>query len=307
MPGIVVFKRRWSVGSDDLVVPAVFLCVLHLVWLVVLLCVFGAMEYTHACSTELRYHVLGYIILMSLCIICEAAISWVSMRGSILYSQPRDKMQYLLYFRLAILITEGVWLGLGIVWMKEHYGACPNSIAKKTILGIVICNWVVLISVLVTLWCTFDAAGRSWVKMQRYQQSLRNSKTKYKRSGNRRRNWRNRKTWIKYQASWHKRCRLLFCCLGTTDTNRNSFTEIAKLLSEFFRDLDVVPSDVVAGLVLLRRQQKQHSSELVAKNDNSIYQFLSGVPVTPETKFLHLNNEPAIDASIRMLLFLGVI
>lgn len=32
MPGIVVFRRRWSVGSDDLVLPAVFLFLLHTTW-----------------------------------------------------------------------------------------------------------------------------------------------------------------------------------------------------------------------------------------------------------------------------------
>ena len=32
MPGLVVFKRRWSVGSDDLVVPGVFLFLLHTIW-----------------------------------------------------------------------------------------------------------------------------------------------------------------------------------------------------------------------------------------------------------------------------------
>jgi len=37
---------------------------------------------------------------------------------------------------------------------------------------------------------------------------------------------------------------------------QNSFTDIARLLSDFFRDLDVVPSDVIAGLVLLRKFQK---------------------------------------------------
>ena len=43
-------------------------------------------------------------------------------------------------------------------------------------------------------------------------------------------------------------------------------SEIAQLFTEFFRDLDVVPSDVVAGLVLLRHYQKlrmQHYCMLV--------------------------------------------
>ena len=47
---------------------------------------------------------------------------------------------------------------------------------------------------------------------------------------------------------------------------QNSMSEIAQLFTEFFRDLDVVPSDVVAGLVLLRHYQKlrmQHYCMLV--------------------------------------------
>ena len=42
-----------------------------------------------------------------------------------------------------------------------------------------------------------------------------------------------------------------------TSCLQNSFDEVARLFTEFFRDLDVVPSDIVAGLVLLRRQQKR--------------------------------------------------
>ncbi len=37
---------------------------------------------------------------------------------------------------------------------------------------------------------------------------------------------------------------------------QSSFADIAKVLSEFFRDLDVVPSDVIVGLVLLRKRQQ---------------------------------------------------
>ena len=37
---------------------------------------------------------------------------------------------------------------------------------------------------------------------------------------------------------------------------QNSFSDIAKMLSEFFRDLDVVPSDIAVGLVLLSKRQR---------------------------------------------------
>ncbi|XP_042232352.1 diacylglycerol lipase-alpha-like [Homarus americanus] len=183
----------------------------------------------------------------------------------------------------AVLVAELVWVVLGVVWLSRHYQTCTSQAAKDAILGIVVCNWCVMVSVVLTVWCTFDAAGRSWVKMKRYQRSMRDSHTRfqYRRSGNRNRNWRQRKVLRAYQDSWDHRCRLLFCCMGKSDDTRNSFSDIARLLSEFFRDLDVVPSDVVAGLVLLRKYQKLNRQEIVKSNKNDVYEFLSGVPITP--------------------------
>lgn len=69
-----------------------------------------------------------------------------------------------------------------------------DSLIMDIQLGLVICNWTVLLSILITIWCTFDAAGRSWVKMKKYQRSMRESESRfnYKRSGSMNRNWRQR-------------------------------------------------------------------------------------------------------------------
>lgn len=72
---------------------------------------------------------------------------------------------------------------------------------------------------------------------------------------------------------------------------QNSFTDIARLLSDFFRDLDVVPSDVVAGLVLLRKFQKIERELIVRQRKDDAYEFMSGVAITPSTKFLSLTEE----------------
>ena len=37
MPGLVLYDRRWGVGSDDCIVPASMLSVTHLVWIIVLI------------------------------------------------------------------------------------------------------------------------------------------------------------------------------------------------------------------------------------------------------------------------------
>ena len=65
--------------------------------------------------------------------------------------------------------------------------------------GLVISNWCVIASIVVTVWCVYDTAGRSWVKMKKYQRSMREAESRggrmhYKRSGSRNRNWRQRYT-----------------------------------------------------------------------------------------------------------------
>lgn len=60
-------------------------------------------------------------------------------------------------------------------------------------------------------------------------------------------------------------------------------------MSEIFRDLDVVPSDVIAGLILLRRFQRKQREVIVSQGENDTFQFLSGVAVTSNTRFLDIN------------------
>ena len=38
---------------------------------------------------------------------------------------------------------------------------------------------------------------------------------------------------------------------------------MASLFAEFFRDLDIVPSDIIAGLVLLRQRQRSKRSAIL--------------------------------------------
>ncbi|XP_012217030.1 diacylglycerol lipase-alpha isoform X1 [Linepithema humile] len=298
MPGIVVFRRRWSVGSDDLVVPGFVLFIFHLIWLTVLGVLLGILEWDRSvpCIFLLWEYMIGYEVLFVVCILVEFYICFLATRGSILDTTARASMQYFLYIRLFMVLVEIGWLCAGVTWLARYYQTCPVDQAKDVMLGLVISNWCLLALMMVTIWCTYDAAGRSWVKMKKYQRSMREAESRgarlhYKRSGSRNRNWRQRKVIRAYQDSWDNRCRLLFCCMGNSDRNRNSFADIARLLSDFFRDLDVVPSDVVAGLVLLRKFQKIERELIVKQRKNDTYEFLSGVPVTPRTKFLSLTED----------------
>ncbi|KAK4878368.1 hypothetical protein RN001_010874 [Aquatica leii] len=291
MPGLTAFNRRWSVGSDDFVLPGGILSTFHLICAIILTCVLCLTDFKNPdyCVFEIWIFNIVYLSIVMLCLILEVYMSCVSYKGSILNTEPRTAVKYILYVRLLVLNGEMVVLGYGIYWTAVNYHTCPVNYAKTVFLVLILLNCFTIICIFVNIWCAYDPAGRSWVKMKTYQRSLRESESKfqYKRSGSTR-NWRQRKVMKAYQDSWDQRCRVLFCCMRATDTNRNSFREIARLLSDYFRDLDVVPSDVVAGIILLRVYQKVERRAIIERRKNDTYEFLSGVPVTSSTKFLSL-------------------
>ncbi|XP_023315106.1 sn1-specific diacylglycerol lipase alpha isoform X2 [Trichogramma pretiosum] len=298
MPSLVAFGRRWRIGSDDLYVPGFCLTTLHLSQIVILAVYVGISEWDRSvqCVLLLWHYFIGYLVVFGCSMATEFSICALATRGSILDTNARAPMQYLLYVRLLLILVEAAWLCAGVTWLAKFYLDCPLADRMKSVmLGLVVSNCLILVSILTTVWCVYDTAGRSWVKMKKYQRSMREAESRgnrmhYKRSGSNR-NWRQRKVIRAYQDSWNNRCRMFFCCIGKSDRNRNSFTEIARLLSDFFRDLDVVPSDVVAGLVLLRKFQKIERELIVKQRKNDTYEFLSGVPVTPRTKFLSLTED----------------
>ncbi|XP_010631444.1 sn1-specific diacylglycerol lipase alpha [Fukomys damarensis] len=282
MPGIVVFRRRWSVGSDDLVLPAIFLFLLHTTWFVILSVVLFGLVYSphEACSLNLVDHGRGYLGILLSCMIAEMAIIWLSMRGGILYTEPRDSMQYVLYVRLAILVIEFIYAIVGIVWLTQYYTSCNDLTAKNVTLGMVVCNWVVILSVCITVLCVFDPTGRTFVKLRATKRRQRNLRTY---------NLRHRLE--EGQAtSWSRRLKVFLCCTRTKDSQSDAYSEIAYLFAEFFRDLDIVPSDIIAGLVLLRQRQRAKRSAVLDEANNDILAFLSGMPVTRNTKYLDLKN-----------------
>ncbi|NWT10448.1 DGLA lipase, partial [Vireo altiloquus] len=280
MPGIVVFRRRWSVGSDDLVLPAVFLFLLHTTWFVILSVVLFGLVYNpnETCSLNLVDHGRGYLGILLSCMIAELAIIWLSMRGSILYTEPRDSMQYVLYVRLAILVIEFVYAIVGIVWLTQYYTSCNDITAKSVTLGTELERGPG--AVCITVLCVFDPTGRTFVKLRATKRRQRNLRTY---------NLRHRLE-EGQASSWTRRLKVFLCCTRTKDSQSDAYSEIAYLFAEFFRDLDIVPSDIIAGLVLLRQRQRAKRNAVLDEANNDILAFLSGMPVTRNTKYLDLKN-----------------
>lgn len=96
-----------------------------------------------SCSVTLVDHGRGYLGILVSCLICESAIMWLSMRGSILYTQPREAVQYVLYIRLG----------------KTHrhtypslWGFLLNRITSRCLWGLLVVFQVKIWTLFVSIW-----------------------------------------------------------------------------------------------------------------------------------------------------------
>lgn len=68
-----------------------------------------------------------------------------------------------------------------------------------------------------------------------------------------------------------------------------------------------MPTDVIAGLIIVRKNQKLQRELLVNSFNNDINQFLSGVPITSRTKFLDVSQPEVVDELNTLIYYLGII
>ena len=67
------------------------------------------------------------------------------------------------------------------------------------------------------------------------------------------------------------------CCCFTAGTNRSSslaMQDAAKAFHTIFSNLDFVPSDVVAGLLLLKRDQRKKKEECMCPVCTEVYMYM---------------------------------
>eukprot|EP00794_Sanderia_malayensis_P012703 gene12703-14007_t len=227
MPGLKAFGRRWWTASDELVFPFGISFVLRVSWLIILIIMFAIhgdlLKPSYAamkdnpemeCKGKVSIYLIGYISLLCIVAIVDSLICYSSSRGSIFEMEKRSAVVPLLYVRLTFLLVEIAWL--------------------------------VLVGVLITLYMSFDSAGRLWSKLNTATPA---SETRYGAI--------NSRIQAHYEKKWEKSCKALFCCTKFESSDGNIFGFVSGLLSEYFHKYeDLVPSDIVAGLILLRRHQK---------------------------------------------------
>ncbi|KAF8776834.1 diacylglycerol lipase-beta-like [Argiope bruennichi] len=266
MPGIVIFKRRWRIGSDDFVFPALAEFFLRLIWFVVVLVLFLKHLPHLKCSGERLLHTylilslagLGFILLL------DALIAWISSRGTVVQTRPRRHLCKILYLRLLVMIMEIVWNGIGTKWAftpADH--VCEPKEVITLVQVIAICSWVVLGIMIFGIILVFDPVG-----------SYRNNGSGHRVADVERGEPQalyinlNRNP-EKAKKIWEWQIRLFCCCCNQDEQSKNAYSDISKLFTYWFEDVDLVPSDIAAGLILLQQKQATESGNRVSTSQHS--------------------------------------
>ncbi|XP_060599676.1 diacylglycerol lipase-beta-like isoform X2 [Ruditapes philippinarum] len=250
MPQLVAFNRKWSIGSDDFVYPGVGEIILRAIWIAVVSAIFHMHKDTLDChdGNLLHTYYIGLLSLLAISILMTIAVVYVSMQGTITNCSPRRKISKLIYTKFAITLPELAWNIMGTYWAFGVSSGCEKHIVL-TVKGVVIFGWVMGIVVLIGIGVVFDPLGALHQKSDGGQHQRDSADKEISNSAKR---------------VWETRCRILCCCVGCDEQSTNAFSGIAEIFSNFFQGVDLVPTDVACGLILVHREQEREANTLMS-------------------------------------------
>ncbi|XP_055019186.1 diacylglycerol lipase-beta, partial [Boleophthalmus pectinirostris] len=250
MPGMVAFGRRWGIASDDLVFPGSFEMLVRVLWWISALILYTYHKGRFDCGGGgvLHSYVIGLLVILGFIIFSLAAIVYVSAQGTITNPGPRRSITALVYLRALLYLPELAWACLGAVWVSDDGKGCDPA-TVWAVIAAVVASWIILLFTAVGVVFVFDPLG-----------STRRGQAPMEPLGVRDMESSEGSQFLSTARSlavkvWESRLKLLCCCLPQDDSHRAAFSSIAQLVSGFFSDTDLVPSDIAAGLALLHQEQ----------------------------------------------------
>lgn len=260
MPAIKLFGRKWLAATDDLVYPGLFEIFVRGIWLslIVIACV-KYYEYTWSCQLGgelVRVYLLGEIAFLAVSILFMLIIIKLSSKGSIMETHARKYVEPLLTVKILFLLPEISWNILGSLWLFGPYVKCDyEHYTMNVTQALVVFDWILIGLAILGLLVIFDPLG-----------SLSNKHLE------------NTDEHGKILKIWQRRFKFLWW-MRKDENCSVTFQYVAGLLTTLFRGTDLIPSDIMAGFILLRVQQKRETHELRQRNSLPVPKYTSNAAV----------------------------
>ncbi|KAF6020892.1 DAGLB [Bugula neritina] len=214
------------------------------IWLLVLVLVYLAHhQHFNSCKDGqvLNAFFFGMIGLLALKVVVNICLIYHSSKGNISECSFRRHVAQVLYVKLALFIMEVVWLVMGTYWATFEYKNC-DFIIVGTVRAMVSLAWIGVFVFTIMFIFLFSPLG--------------NDSSSVDDASN----------------IWRRRCRLICCSFRADDSlTSDAYSDIAKLVSVYFQGLDLVPSDIAAGLLLVGRQQKSSYDNMATSSSHQLY------------------------------------
>lgn len=255
MPALEACCRVWEFGSDDLFFPVLASVIIRGVWFAGMLG--GTLYYRDALGCEQIHYLSGFAsVLLSITLIgilVEIAIMVFSARGSIVHVKPRWPVVYLLYVRTVILFLEVVLLvigtGFAYKWQQEVDSDCPDLKMAVTMMHVVVgAYWFVFIVFLVVAVIYLDPCHCYSARVNYSQVTTRITEGNVDQDVV-------QTHWNLVHTVWEKRFKVACCLAGDNEVHQLAYREVAEIFAHLFCDTNVVMSDIVAGFILLQKEQ----------------------------------------------------
>ncbi|CAM9623681.1 unnamed protein product, partial [Ectocarpus fasciculatus] len=263
MPALLFMGRRWGVGADEFALPSLCSMALRVIWSVALVVVLfqvggdlrgcddGWVVYTYmVCSLST----------FALSVVVEWGITRVSTRGSIADTRPRESLSGYLNVHMMLGAVQLVMAGLGIGLMTYFDSTCEGVLADGALnVLILVVTISQIVDVLVTCCCCVLMSGNP-------EEAYGGGNEGYERFPP-----------TEIEGQWESRCHwlhrvvvFLTCGLfGGRGIRQTDFEQLSKIMARIFHTeeyLDVVPSDIAAGIVLLYHKQRQQRRALASSH-----------------------------------------
>ncbi|ORC92606.1 putative lipase domain protein [Trypanosoma theileri] len=232
MPALYWCGRKWRTSSDDFTFSGIFFFALLLASGVCTLTRFGRGDVVKmwdcpdASGTFSGvYFSLGIVdIIGAVAFLITGALSCL---GTPFQVSKRRHVPLFLYLTTFIALVGFVLCVIAAKYSMydDEFRFCKNS-TKHLLHAVIAFNFLVPIVYFFMMALVFDPDGRD--------------------------QWDNLED---YEILWGQRCRLLCCSCFKSSREDDAFRDVAKTLAGLFRGYDLVPSDVVAGLLLVSGMQ----------------------------------------------------
>ncbi|KAI8586738.1 Alpha/Beta hydrolase protein, partial [Geranomyces variabilis] len=187
---------------------------------------------------ELETYLILTVVALAFEIAVELAIAWISLQGTVADDRPRRHMDKAVYAHSALIVLEVVTQAYGfrLIWGANPL-TCPSSTHTTLIVhllvyistaGLILYGIIVLLLFLRSTPLNVDSIDHAAV-------------------------WHSRLSWLFFS---HRRKQNL----GGDSGDGDILADVARVFAEFLRDAQTVPSDILVGIVLLRRKQKREMS-----------------------------------------------